>query len=128
VTPPVQALGRPAFAQTPSDSTGAVTTLVARLMQGTTEIASWTHEQVAVEFTTIEQLLSDVQADLIADYGDLRLIFEATATAPPEDDGGGEPVEAGPVTAGTCWPEAPRPTRRRSPPARRLREATRRCC
>lgn len=99
VTPPVQALGRLAFAQTPSDSTGAVTTLVTRLMQGTTEIASWTHEHVAVEFTTIEQLLSDVQADLITDYGDLRLIFEATATAPPEDDGGGGPVEAGPVTA-----------------------------
>lgn len=52
--------------------------LTVRLMQGVTEIASWTHTDVAAGFTTAAQTLSGAQADAITDYTSLDLVFEAT--------------------------------------------------
>ena len=51
--------------------------LIVRLVQGTTVIASWLHEDIAVGFTLAEQTLTAPEADAISDYGDLRVRFEA---------------------------------------------------
>ncbi len=60
------------------DTTGGDTiNLVVRLVQGTTVIASWTHNNIDA-VTTAEQTLSGGEADSITDYTDLRLRFEAT--------------------------------------------------
>lgn len=50
--------------------------LTVRLMQGVTEIASWTHTDIGTEVTA-NQLLSSTQAGNITDYSNLRLRFEA---------------------------------------------------
>jgi hypothetical protein len=63
-------------------------TLLVRLMQGTTTIASWTHANPGTSFTLAEQTLTAQQADAITDYGDLRLQFETTVAA-----GGGGSVQ-----------------------------------
>ena len=54
-------------------------TIVVRLMQNITEIASWTHTDPELAFAAFEQTLSAGQADSITDYGDLRLRFDITA-------------------------------------------------
>lgn len=50
--------------------------IVVRLRQGTTTIASWTHNPPPVSFTTFEQTLSGAEADSITDYSALKLQFE----------------------------------------------------
>lgn len=54
-------------------------TLVVRLMQGTTEVASWTHVDPAQSFVLAEQTLTTTQTDSITDYSNLRLRFDVTA-------------------------------------------------
>lgn len=58
------------------DSGGYQINLTVRLMQGSTEIASWSHTNIGA-VTTAAQLLSAAQADSITDYSNLRLKFEA---------------------------------------------------
>lgn len=55
-------------------STGTVNFTVT-LMQGTTQIAQWTHSNVAQGFTTYEQNLTTAQAASITNAADLRLRF-----------------------------------------------------
>lgn len=50
--------------------------LIVQLLQGSTEIASWTHDNIGSP-TTFEQQLSTGQASTITDYSDLRLRFSA---------------------------------------------------
>lgn len=58
---------------------GAQINLTVSLRQGTTtEIASWTHNDIANGWTTAAQILTGPQADAITNYGDLRLRFVAT--------------------------------------------------
>lgn len=45
------------------------------LLQGTTQIATWTHDPAPSSFTSYEQTLSGGQADSITDYTALRLRF-----------------------------------------------------
>jgi len=54
--------------------------LVVRLMGGSTEIASWTHSNLAGNspFVTSTQTLTQAQASAISDYTNLRVIFTAT--------------------------------------------------
>ncbi|MEM2159765.1 MAG: hypothetical protein QXN55_02285 [Candidatus Nitrosotenuis sp.] len=59
-------------------SGGAVIDLTVSLMQGTTQIASWTHNDIGTGFTLATQTLSAAQADSITNYSDLRLRFVAT--------------------------------------------------
>ena len=61
-----------------SGSGGATIDITTRLMQGGTEIASWTHSDVGSSFTLAQQTLTGVQADSITNYSDLRLEFTAT--------------------------------------------------
>lgn len=58
-------------------SGGSTINLTVRLMQGTTEIASWTHNNLGDTMLLAEQTLTTGQADSITDYSDLRLRFEA---------------------------------------------------
>lgn len=51
--------------------------ITTRLMQGGTQIATWTHNNVGTSFTLTEQTLTGVQADSITDYSNLRLEFTA---------------------------------------------------
>ena len=51
--------------------------LTVKLMQGVTEIASFTHTDIPAAWTQADQTLSAAQADSISDYGDLRLRFTA---------------------------------------------------
>ena len=55
----------------------ATINITARLMQGGTQIAAWTHNNVGTSFTLAQQTLTGVQADSITDYSDLRLQFTA---------------------------------------------------
>jgi hypothetical protein len=57
---------------------GDAMTLVVRLMQGATQISSWTHTDVPAGFTDAVQTLSGTEADSITDYTNLDLVFEAT--------------------------------------------------
>lgn len=68
-------------------------TLVVRLMQSTTTIASWSHVNPPTGFTLAQQTLTSGQADAITDYTDLSLQFEVTVNA-----GGGN-------TAQVSWAE-----------------------
>ena len=52
--------------------------LVVYLVQGTTTIASWTHNDIAATYTDAEQTLTSGEADSITNYSDLRVRFEAT--------------------------------------------------
>jgi len=54
--------------------------MTVRLMQGSTEIANWTHTNLAQGFTTYEQVLSQGQESLITDTTNLRLRFVSTVT------------------------------------------------
>ena len=58
-----------------SATSGGITV---RLRQGTTTIASWTHDPAPASLTTYEQTLSGGEADSITDYTALKLQFEAT--------------------------------------------------
>lgn len=58
-------------------SSGDRIDLTVRLMQGTTQIAAWTHTNIGTTLTDAEQTLSSGEADAITDYNDLRLKFEA---------------------------------------------------
>lgn len=51
--------------------------IVVRLRQGTTTIASWTHDPAPTSLSTFEQTLSGAEADSITDYSALKLQFEA---------------------------------------------------
>lgn len=51
--------------------------VVVRLRQGTTTIASWTHDPAPTSLSTFEQTLSGAEADSITDYSALKLQFEA---------------------------------------------------
>lgn len=60
------------------DAAGGVQiNLTVRLMQGSTEIASWPHANIGNGFTLATQTLSAAQADSITNYSDLRLRFTA---------------------------------------------------
>lgn len=59
-------------------SGGNVINLTVRLMQGSTQIASWTHNGIGTGFTLATQTLSAAEADSISNYSDLRLRFTAT--------------------------------------------------
>lgn len=52
--------------------------MVARLKQGATTIASWSHTNVDSAVTEYTQTLSSAEADSITDYTDLRVEFEGT--------------------------------------------------
>lgn len=56
--------------------TGTVSMTVA-LMNGATEIASWSHSDVDEAFTTYEQTLDAAEANAITDYSDLELWITA---------------------------------------------------
>ena len=59
---------------------GITIAITTRLMQGGTEIASWTHSDVGSSFTLAQQTLTGVQTDSITNYSNLRLEFTATAS------------------------------------------------
>ena len=58
-----------------SANTGGITV---RLREGTTTIATWTHNPAPNFPTTYEQTLSGAEADAITNYAALKLQFEAT--------------------------------------------------
>lgn len=75
---------------------GATIDITTRLMQGATQIASWTHNAVGTSFTLAQQTLTGAQANAITNYSDLRLEFTGSNT-------GGLPV---PLTAADIsWAE-----------------------
>lgn len=51
-----------------------------RLLQGTTEIASWTETNIAQSYTTVERTLSSGEFAAISDFTDLYLEFRANQT------------------------------------------------
>jgi len=51
--------------------------IIVRLRQGTTTIATWTHDPAPASLTTYSQTLSSGEADSITDYANLRYQFEA---------------------------------------------------
>lgn len=55
---------------------GDTLNVTVKLVQGTTVIATWTHNDIGSVITTYEQTLSGGEADSITDYSDLRLRFE----------------------------------------------------
>lgn len=57
---------------------GITVDLTVRLMQGSTQIASWTHNDVGSTFTLATQTLSESEANSITNYADLRFTFVAT--------------------------------------------------
>jgi len=60
--------------------TNRAITFVMRLMQGSTEIASWTHTNEPNAYTTYNQELSTAQADAITDYSALRVRLDITSS------------------------------------------------
>lgn len=58
----------------------AATTCIVRLMQGATEIASWTITGLTTSFVSYEMTLRPSQTDAITDYSALRLQVEALKT------------------------------------------------
>ena len=57
---------------------GTVANLTVSLVQNTTIIASWFHENVTEEYVYVSQALTPSEIDSITDYGDLRIRFEAS--------------------------------------------------
>lgn len=86
-------------------NTNKVVDFTVRLRQGATEIAVWTHTNIAIGPTQFAQTLTSTQADSISDYTDLRLEFIANFVS-----GGGSPVR-GTVT----WAEFEVPSAAASP-------------
>lgn len=70
-----------------SATSGRTINLTVTLQQGTTTIASWTHNGIDA-ITTATQTLTGAQADAITDYSQLRFLVSANAT------GGGAGREA----------------------------------
>jgi hypothetical protein len=58
-------------------SSSGVADLLVRLMQGTTEIASWTHTGISTTFTTADQILTAPQLAAITNFNNLELEFTA---------------------------------------------------
>jgi len=56
--------------------------LTVSLLQGLTAIATWTHSDIAVTFTTAEQTLTTPQFTAISDFTNLFLQFDAAISAP----------------------------------------------
>jgi hypothetical protein len=56
-------------------SGGGTINITVELMQGVTQIASWTHLDIGTTFTQANHTLTALQADSITDYSDLRLRF-----------------------------------------------------
>jgi hypothetical protein len=53
--------------------------IVARVFQGTTQVVSWTHEDIAESLTTITQTLSQAEFEAISDPYDLYFEIRADA-------------------------------------------------
>jgi hypothetical protein len=79
VTDPSLSTGHHVWYRCNRQPTNRTITCVVRLMQGATQIASWTHTNGPDTTTTFDQTLSESQADSITDYSDLRLRFDITA-------------------------------------------------
>lgn len=62
-----------------SAAAGRQIDLVVRLLDGATEIASYTHTDIGNGWVQADQTLSGAEADAIGNYGDLRLEFNADA-------------------------------------------------
>ena len=60
--------------------TNRAITFVMRLMQGSTEIASWTHTNLPNAYTTYTETLTTAQADAITDYSALRVRLNITSS------------------------------------------------
>jgi len=58
-------------------SGGATIDLIVKLVQGTTVIATWTHNDISSSFVTASQVLSGGEFASITDFNDLRIRFEA---------------------------------------------------
>lgn len=56
---------------------GATINLYVRLLQGVTEIAAWTYNNIANGWVDGSEVLTAPQADAITDYTNLRLEFKA---------------------------------------------------
>lgn len=56
---------------------GSQIDLTVELMQGATQIASWSHANISDLYVSAAQTLSAAQADAITNYADLRLRFTA---------------------------------------------------
>lgn len=54
--------------------------LVVSLVQGTDVIATWTHDDVGLDFVTASQVLSGLEFNSISDFNDLRIRFTANAS------------------------------------------------
>lgn len=65
-----------------SETGGDPISVVVRLMQGSTQIASWAHHDVSSTITPVAQTLTGAQADAITDYAALALTFEARIGLP----------------------------------------------
>lgn len=55
--------------------------LTYRLLQGATQIGSWTASNIGFSFTTAEQALTGTESDSITDYTDLRVELSANQTS-----------------------------------------------
>jgi hypothetical protein len=64
-----------------SVSGGDAIDLTVRLQQGATQIAAWTHANIANGFVDAAQTLTGGEADAITDYATLDLWFEAVVSA-----------------------------------------------
>lgn len=74
LTDPASSTGHVVRYRIAADSGG----IIVRLRQGTTTIASWTHNPAPSSLTTYAQTLTGGEADSITDYSALKLQFEAT--------------------------------------------------
>jgi hypothetical protein len=79
VTDPVSSTGHFVNYRIARNPTNRAITLVVRLMQGATEIASWSHANYNGP-GTFNQELSGAQTDAITNYGTLSLRFDITST------------------------------------------------
>jgi len=74
LTDPASSTGHVVRYRIAADSGG----IIVRLRQGSTTIASWTHNPAPGSLTTYAQTLSGGEADAITSYSSLKLQFEAT--------------------------------------------------
>ena len=74
LTDPASSTGHVVRYRIAADSGG----IIVRLRQGTTTIASWTHNPAPSSLTTYAQTLTGGEADSITNYAALKLQFEAT--------------------------------------------------
>ena len=69
------------YAYQKSSSAGSTLRLVVTLLQGTTPIATWTHNSVSANWVTRSQTLNAAQTNSISDYTNLKLQFAASCTS-----------------------------------------------